>query len=38
MPEKGKVSLEKKLDYWVTESIKDKKFEDEYDIEGEIAK
>jgi hypothetical protein len=35
---KKNVSLEKKLDYWVTESIKDKKFEDVYEIEGDIAK
>ena len=34
----AKANVEKKLDYWVNESIKDKKFEDAYENEGEIAK
>jgi hypothetical protein len=28
---------EKQRDYWIYESVKDKKFEDCYDIESEIA-
>jgi hypothetical protein len=32
------VMIEKKLDFWVNESIKDKKFEEAYEIEGDLAK
>jgi hypothetical protein len=37
MPEK-KISLDKKSDYWIFESIKDVQFEDAYDLEDEIMK
>ena len=31
-------TVEKKLDYWIAESIKDKKFEDVFEIESELSR